>query len=59
MPLRHKLARLIYAMLTKGEEDADQGQDYFEERYRQRALRNLTQRAKQLGMQLVPAPQLA
>lgn len=52
----HKLARLIYAMLTKGEEYTDQGQDYFEERYRQRVLRNLTQRAKQLGMQLVPAP---
>jgi hypothetical protein len=30
------------------------GQDYFEERYRQRALHNLAQRAKTLGMQLVP-----
>lgn len=46
-------------MLTKGEEDPGQGQDYFEERYRPRVLRNLTQRARQLGMQLVPAPQLA
>jgi transposase len=27
----HKLARLIYTMLTKGEEYTDQGQDYFEE----------------------------
>jgi hypothetical protein len=26
----HKLARLIYAMLTKGEECTDHGQDYFE-----------------------------
>ena len=32
----HKLARLIYAMLTKGEEYTDRGQDYFEERYRER-----------------------
>jgi len=50
----HKLARLIYAMLTKGEEYTDRGQDYFEERYRQRVLYNLAQRAKAMGMQLVP-----
>lgn len=50
----HKLARLIYAMLTKGEEYTDQGQDYFEERYRQRVLHNLAQRAKTMGMQLAP-----
>jgi transposase len=51
----HKLARLIYApkevplgdtMLTKGEEYTDQGQDYYEERYRERVLRQLTQRAE-------------
>ncbi len=29
----HKLARLIYTMLTKGEEYTDQGQDYYEERF--------------------------
>ena len=51
----HKLARLIYTMLTKGEEYTDRGQDYFEERYRQRVLHNLTQRAKAMGMQLVPS----
>ncbi|MDP2221109.1 MAG: IS110 family transposase, partial [Hydrogenophaga sp.] len=34
----HKLARLIYAMLTHGQEYTDRGQDYFEERYRQRVL---------------------
>ena len=28
----HKLARLIYAMLTKGQEYTDAGQDYFEQR---------------------------
>jgi hypothetical protein len=32
----HKLARLIYAMLTEGEEYTDRGQAYYEERYRQR-----------------------
>jgi len=55
----HKLARLIYTMLTKGEEYTDQGQDYFEERYRERVLRQLNQRAQKMGMQLVPAPQTA
>src|SRR5262249_1754456 len=32
----HKLARLIYTMLTKGEQYTDQGQDYYQERYRER-----------------------
>jgi len=50
----HKLARLIYSMLTKGEEYTDQGQAYDEERYRQRVLHNLKRRAQQLGMTLVP-----
>ncbi len=51
----HKLARLIYSLLTKGEEYTDQGQDYYEERYRQRVLHNLNQRANKLGMKLVAA----
>ncbi len=55
----HKLARLIYTMLTKGEEYTDQGQDYYEERYRERALRALSQRAAKLGMQMVPIVQPA
>jgi len=42
-------------MLTKGEEYIDQGQDYFEARYRDRALRQLSQRAQTLGMKLVVA----
>ena len=55
----HKLARLIYAMLTKGEEYTDQGQAYYEERYRERVLRQLRLRANKLGMQLVAAEQPA
>jgi transposase len=55
----HKLARLIYAMLTKGEEYTDQGQDYYEERYRQRVLLNLSRRAQQLGMKVVAIEQPA
>ena len=46
-------------MLTKGEEYTDQGQDYFEARYRERVLRQLSQRAQTLGMRLVVAEQSA
>ena len=55
----HKLARMIYTMLTKGEEYTDQGQEYFEERYRERVLRQLAQRAEKMGMKLVVNPQPA
>ena len=53
----HKLSRLIYTMLTKGAEYTDKGQDYYEERYRQRVMHHLTKRAERLGMQLVQIPQ--
>ena len=55
----HKLARLIYTMLTKGAEYTDQGQDYYEERYRQRVLHALTQRAAKMGLRMVPIEQPA
>ena len=51
----HKLARLVYLMLTRGEEYVDQGQQYYEERYRERVVRGLAKKAADLGMQLVPA----
>lgn len=50
----HKLARLIYTMLTRGEEYTDQGQEQYEHQYRERVLRNLTKRAEQMGMKLSP-----
>ena len=50
----NNLARLIYSLLSKGEEYTDQGQAYYEEHYRQRVLHNLNRRAQQLGMTLVP-----
>lgn len=53
----HKLARIIYTMLTKGVAFADQEQEYCEEKYRQRVVKSLTKRAEQLGFQLVPVPQ--
>ena len=42
-------------MLTKDQEYTDQGQDYYEERYHQRVLQNLSWPAQQLGMTLVLA----
>ncbi|BAL95293.1 hypothetical protein [Rubrivivax gelatinosus] len=50
----HKLARLIYSLLSKGQEYTDQGQAYYEERYRQRVLHNLQRKAQRLGMALGP-----
>jgi transposase len=50
----HKLARLIYAMLTRGQQYTDQGQAHYEERYRDRVVANLTRRAQQLGCNWCP-----
>jgi transposase len=55
----HKLARLIYTRLPKGEEYVDQGQAQYEERYHQRVIRNLTRKAEKLGFQLIPALKVA
>ena len=55
----HKLARLIYTMLTKGAQYVDNGQDYYEERYRQRVIHHLARRAEKLGLQLTPIPDAA
>jgi transposase len=55
----YKLARTIYGMLTGGTAFVDQGQDYYERRYHERVLKNLTRRAAELGYSLVrqdPAP---
>ncbi len=51
----HKLARLVYTMLTRGEEYTDQGQEQYEQKYREHVLRNLRKRAEQMGMKLSPA----
>ena len=55
----HKLARLIYTLLTRGQEYTDQGQDYYEERHRQRVLHALSQRAAKMGLKIVPIGQPA
>lgn len=42
-------------MLTHGQQYTDRGQDTFEARYRQRASHNLSQKAKAMGLQLIPS----
>ncbi len=48
-----KLARIIYSMLCYGTAYVDRGAAYYEEQYRQRSLRSLIERAKELGYKLV------
>ena len=50
---------MIYTMLTRGSEYTDQGQDYYEERHRQRLLHHLAQRAAKLGLRIVAIEQPA
>lgn len=54
-----KVAAMFYKVLRYGESYRDPGADYYEERYRQRVLKNLEKRAKQFGLALVPNGDLA
>ena len=49
----HKLARLIYRMLTYGQEYVDIGQEQYEERFKASILKSLQRKARQLGYQLI------
>ena len=42
----HKLARLYYSMLKNGSQFVDEGQEQYEQKYRNRVLKNLKQRTK-------------
>jgi transposase len=50
----HKLARMVYFMLTRGEGFVDTGQQRYEEQQRQRSIAALKRRATALGFQLNP-----
>lgn len=50
----HKLARMIYFMLTRGEAFVHQTQEQYEEQQRQRNIVALKRRATALGFQLSP-----
>jgi transposase len=52
----HKLARIFYRMWTTGQAYTDLGSDYYENRYKERVLRNITKRARELGYDAVLQP---
>ena len=53
----HKLARMVYLMLTRGEAFVEQGQQRYEEQQRQRSVAALKRRAAALGFQINPVAQ--
>jgi transposase len=55
----HKLARLVYFMLTRGEAFVEQGQQRYEEQQRQRSVAALKRRAADLGFVINPIAQAA
>jgi hypothetical protein len=50
----HKLARIVYFMLTRREPYQDPGADYYDQQHQARVLRHLTHRAAKLGFKLEP-----
>ena len=50
----HKLARMVYFMLTRGEEFVDQGQQRYEEQQLERSISALKRRASALGFAITP-----
>ena len=52
----HKLARMVYFMMTRGEAFVDQGQQHYEQQQRERSIAALKRRAATLGFQINPTP---
>ena len=50
----HKLARLVYTLLKNGSQYEDLGQDYYEQQYKDRVMKNLKKKAEDMGFILVP-----
>jgi transposase len=50
----HKLARMVYFMLTRGEAFVDQGQQRYEQQQQQRSIAALKRRAASLGFRVEP-----
>jgi transposase len=50
----HKLARMVYFMMTRGEEFVDQGQQRYEDQQHQRSVAALKRRATALGFVVNP-----
>lgn len=52
----YKIAKLVYRLLTKGEEYVAKGLAVYEAETRQRAVKALERRARDLGFQILPQP---
>lgn len=55
----HKIAKIIYNMLRDGIGYKESGQGYYEEKYRERVVKNLKRKAETLGFVLVETAQAA
>ena len=53
----HKLARMVYFMLTRGEAFVDRGQQRYEEQQRERSIAALRRRASALGFEITATGQ--
>jgi transposase len=49
----HKLGRIIFQMIQESKEYNEVGQEYYENQYRKRLIKNLSFRAKTLGYKLI------
>ena len=49
----HKLAKIIYRMLKRGEQYVARGQEEYERKYQERLLKNLARQASRMGCQLI------
>lgn len=49
----HKLALIIYSMLKHGEAYVEKGQEYYENEYKERVIKNLKKRAEALGLTVI------
>ena len=61
LPHSHEVENMrpfFQGSLKYKEEYHDPGQDHYEQKYRERIIRNLKRRAKELGLDLVPQPQI-
>ena len=56
----HKLARIFYHMWTTGQPYKDLGVDYYEQKYKERVMRNIKKKASLLGfeIELKPIPEI-
>ena len=51
----HKIARIYYAMLTKGTTYVEAGQQAYDQMFKERRIKSLKKQAESLGYQLIPS----